>query len=45
MKKPVNLSTRPMVAAFTKMNEALVYFPGATAASKYLDADKLERME
>ena len=45
MKKPVNLSTRRMVAAFTKMNEALVYFPGATAASKYSDADKLERME
>ena len=45
MKKPVNLSTRRMVAAFTKMNEALVYFPGATTASKYSDADKLERME
>ena len=45
MKKPINLSTRRMVAAFTKMNEALGYFPGATAASKYSDADKLERME
>ena len=33
MKKPLNLSTRRMVAAFTKMNEALVYFPGATAAA------------
>ena len=45
MRKPVNLSTRQMVAAFTKMNEALTYFPGATANSKYSDEDKLERME
>ena len=45
IQKPVNLSTRRMVAAFTKMNKALVYFPGATAAAKYSDADKLEQME
>ena len=45
MKKPVTLSTRCMVAAFTKKNEALVYFPGATATSKYSNEAKLEHME
>ena len=45
MKKLMNLSTRPMVATFTKMNKALVYLSRATAAAKYSDTDKLEQIE
>ena len=45
MKKPVNLSTRRMVAAFTKINKALVYFAGAMTAANYSNVDKLEQME
>ena len=31
----MDLSTKKMVTAFTKMNNALVYFPGGSATSKY----------
>ena len=45
MKKPFKMSTRKMVAAFTKMNNALVYFPGATESDKYTKEERVERLE
>ena len=45
MKKPRALTTRQTVAALTKMNNSLPYFPGATVADKFNEEELLQIME
>ena len=45
MRKPRALSTRQTVASLTKMNNALPYFPGASAEDKFKEDELIQIME
>ena len=45
MKKPVDLSFRKMVAAVTRINNSIPFFPAATATDKFSESEIIELLE
>ena len=45
MKKPIDLSFRKMVAAVTRINNSIPYFPVATATDKFSESEIIELLE
>ena len=45
MRKPTEMSFRKMVAAVIRINNSIPYFPGATVADKFSEAEIIELLE